>query len=283
MKFIFFGSSPISVSILEALKEIGLTPSLIVTKPDKPKGRGLEIHESIVKTWSKEQNIPYITPEKIRTSDFESELKAVNAEFAILVSYGKIIPQNIIDLFPKGIINVHPSLLPKLRGPSPFEFTILNDMKDEVGVSIMLLDSGMDSGPIIAQKKVDVPYWPISKHILYEKLTKEGAALLTRSIHPYLQGSIIPTKQEDTKVTYSRMIEKQDGEISIDDDGYKNYLKYLAFEGWPGTFFFFKHQDKKIRLKITDAIYTDSEFKILKVIPEGKKETSFDIFCNSLK
>lgn len=277
MKFIFFGSSPISVVTLDHLKEKGFVPSLVVTKPDRPKGRGLILTPSPVKEWALQENIKVITPEKIRTEEFFETLRKVDAEFAVLVSYGKIIPQNIIDLFPKGITNVHPSLLPKLRGPSPFEFTILNDMKDEVGVSIMLLNIGMDEGPILSQKKIELTNWPVSKSTLYDVLTKEGAKLLLETLEAYLSGNIEPKPQEG-EATYSRIIEKQDGELDLTNDPYQNFLKYKAYEGWPGTYFFVEKNGQKIRVKITEASFEDNQFKILKVIPEGKKEIEYEKF-----
>lgn len=277
MKFIFFGSSPISVVTLNHLKQEGFVPSLVVTKPDRPKGRGLVLTPSPVKEWALQENIEVVTPEKIRTDEFFETLKSVGAEFGVLVSYGKIIPQNIIDLFPKGIINVHPSLLPKLRGPSPFEFTILNDMKDEVGVSIMLLNSGMDEGPILSQKKIELTNWPVSKSTLYNILTKEGAELLSQTLRAYLSGNIEPKPQEG-EATYSRIIEKQDGELDLATDPYKNFLKYKAYEGWPGTYFFVEKNGQKVRVKITEASFEDNQFKILKVTPEGKKEIEYEKF-----
>lgn len=281
--FIFFGSSPISVTALDHLKANGLIPSLVVTKPDSPQGRGLQLKPSIVKEWCLRESVPVITPEKIKTEDFLDTLKQQEAEFAILVSYGKIIPQTIIDLFPKGIINVHPSLLPKLRGPAPIEFTILEDMKDSAGVSIMLLDSQMDHGPILASKQVTLSDWPVSKSTLYQTLSEEGAKLLTQVLPEYLNNNITPVAQEENEATYCKTISKQDGEITLEDDGYKNFLKFKAFEGWPGTFFFFPHENKNIRLKITEADYTNGQFKIIKVIPEGKKEMTFESFKNGLK
>lgn len=278
MKYIFFGSSDISVTTLQKLKENNLLPTLIVTKPDRPKGRGLEITESVVKTWAKENNIPFETPEKIRDDAFLEILKKEKADLGILVSFGKIIPKKIIDIFPKGIINIHPSLLPLLRGPAPFEYSILELQKENIGITIMLLDEGMDSGDILVQQKVDIPDWPIKKNELYNLLSQKGAELLIDTLPKYLKGEIIPTKQTDSEATFSKMVKKEDGCLNLEDDDYKNFLKYLAFEGWPGTFFFLEKNGKTIRVKITNAEFADGKFKIKKVIPEGKKEISFEDF-----
>ncbi len=272
ISFIFFGSSPISVSALEALKGAGSLPKLIITQPDKPQGRHLELVASPVKIWAEENNIKYLTPEKIRTEDFFNELKEVGAEVFVLVSYGKIIPKNILELPKFGILNLHPSLLPKLRGPAPIENTILNDMKDEVGVTIMLLDEKMDEGPILKQESVTIENWPPKKSELYKILSDSGSKLLVEVLPKWINGQIDPIPQDNLKATYCGIIKKQDGLLDLEDDGYKNFLKFCAYEGWPGTYFFYKLDDKEIRIKITDVDFIDNKFVIKKVIPEGKRE-----------
>ncbi len=276
--FVFFGSSEISVTALEALKEKGFLPTLIITKPDAPQGRGLVVTPSPVKVWGKKNNIEIFTPTSLKSPEALSQLSKVNCPVAVLVSYGKIIPENIINLFPKGILNLHPSLLPLLRGPAPFEYSILNLSKDQIGVSIMLLDKGMDSGDVLAQKKVELADWPISHSDLYEILAKEGSLLLVETLREYLDGKISTTPQDHSLATFSKMIEKKDGEISLDSDPYQNYLKFLAFTPWPGIFFFVEKGEKKIRVKITDGKYEESIFTPLSVIPEGKKEMSYNDF-----
>ncbi len=276
--FVFFGSSPISVTVLETLKAHSFKPTLIVTKPDSPQGRGLVLTSSPVKVWADQEQIKVLTPEKIKTEEFQKALKEVNASFAILVSYGKIIPQTILDLFPKGIINVHPSLLPLLRGPAPIEYTILNDLKNHTGVSIMLLDSKMDEGPILAQKRVEIPDWPPTKSTLYETLSKEGGILLSEILPDFLDGKLASMPQDHTHATYCNIIKKEDGEINLTEDPYLNFLKYKAYEGWPGTYFFIEKNKKKIRIKITGASFQNNQFIIRKIIPEGKKEINYDSF-----
>lgn len=282
-KFIFFGSSPISVVSLDTLKSEGMLPVCVVTQPDKPQGRHLTLTPSPVKVWALANNVSVLTPVKIKTNEFYNKLKSYNAEVAILVSYGKIIPQNIIDLFPKGILNLHPSLLPKLRGPSPIESTILNDMKDEVGVSIMLLDKEMDHGPILIQQKIEIQVWPPSKTVLHDMLAKEGGELLVDAFRKWMSNEVSPSEQDHSKATYCGIIKKSDGEISLGADEYKSFLKIKAYEGWPGTFFFVNHDGKNIRVKITDADYVDNRLQIKKVIPEGKKAMDYADFLRGHK
>lgn len=283
MKFVFFGSSPISLFTLDALEAKGFLPSLVVTQPDKPKGRGLELAKSPVKDWAEKRNIEVLTFESLQDPEFILKIRNYNLEIGILVSYGKIIPQNIIDIFPKGILNMHPSLLPLLRGPSPIEFSILEDMKETLGVSVMLLEKGMDTGPILAQKHLQTEFWPVSKEVLHDFLGQEGATLLADNLQGYRNGNITPKPQEHKKATYSRIIKKEDGLLNLEDDAYKNFLKYNAFKGWPGTYFFIPQGEKSIRIKITEAAYEDNLFILKKVIPEGKKEMDFESFKRGLK
>ncbi len=278
MKFIFFGSSPISVVCLEALRAKGLVPVLVVTQPDKPQGRHLTLTPSPVKVWAETHGVPVSTPVKIRTEEFVTELKSYDASVGVLVSYGKIIPDSILELFPKGILNLHPSLLPKLRGPSPIEGTILNDMKDEVGVTVMLLDREMDHGPILAQKHIQIANWVPRKHELYEILAQQGGGLLAETLPAWVAGLVTPREQHHTEATYCHIIEKSHGQIDLNADGYHNLLKVRAYEDWPGTYFFINHDGREMRVKITDADFVDGQFKILKVIPEGKKEMPFEDF-----
>ncbi len=290
IKFVFFGSSPISLFTLDALEAKGFLPSLVVTQPDKPKGRGLELTKSPVKEWAEKRGIEVTTPESLKNPDLLYKLQTTNLpagqasyQLGVLVSYGKIIPQSIIDIFPKGILNMHPSLLPLLRGPSPIEFSILEDMKNNLGVSIMLLEKQMDTGPVLIQKHLKTESWPVSREALHDLLGQEGAKLLADNLQDYLEGKIIPKMQEHEQATYSRIIKKEDGLLNLEDDGYKNFLKYNAFQGWPGTYFFLKQDEKEIRIKITKGEFTDNTFIIKKVIPEGKKEMDFESFKRGLK
>ncbi|MES2223471.1 MAG: methionyl-tRNA formyltransferase [Patescibacteria group bacterium] len=273
--FVFFGSSPISVASLNSLRDAGYMPNLIITQPDKPQGRHLKLVPSPVKVWAIENKVEYLTPEDIKSSELFGEIKKVGANVGILVSYGEMIPHSLLDVFPKGILNLHPSLLPALRGPSPIETAILNDMKNRIGVTVMLLDDEMDHGPIIAQREVAIEKWVPKKSELYEILSAEGGKLLAEALPKWVDGTITPKVQDHKDATYSSMIEKKHGLLDLSDDPYKNLLKIRAYEDWPGTYFFVKHHDKDIRVKITDADLLEGKLEIKKVIPEGKKEMSY--------
>lgn len=278
--FIFFGTPELSTHTLNALEKEGLLPTAIVTAPDAPAGRGLVLAPSPVKIWALAKGIPVYAPEKIRNNE-EIHALCRQFQFAILAAYGKIIPQSILDCFPKGILNVHPSLLPLYRGPSPLEFQILNDEK-EFGVTIIKLDSECDHGNVIAQREITFTETP-SKQKLGEVGFSEGGKLIAQYLGPYISGVLPTLEQNHELATFTQKIEKKDGEILSTDTERQKYLKYLAYQPWPGTFFFIEHGGRKIRLKITQARFENNTFVIEKVIPEGKKEMPYIDFTRGLK
>jgi methionyl-tRNA formyltransferase len=181
------------------------------------------------------------------------------------------------DLPARGTLNVHPSLLPRFRGASPIESQILADEK-LVGVSIMQLDEEMDHGPVLASAQITPDPWPLPARELEALLATEGGALLAEAIPPYLAGTLQPEPQDHSAATYTEKIKKEDGLIDLAADGYQNYLKYSAYDEWPGVYFFVDRAGIKVRVKVTDAAYERGTFIPLKVVPEGKKEMPYDTF-----
>lgn len=274
--FIFFGTSEFSVDILNQLKLAGFLPKIIVTAPDSRQGRGMILTPSLVKKWALENNIPVLTPEKLK-SDFISEINKETWDVFIVVSYGKIIPKKVLEIPLRGTLNVHPSLLPKYRGPTPIESAILNDDL-KTGVTIMLIDEEVDHGPIIAQEVVEFSEWE-NKKIVSEKLAEVGGKILAKILPPYISGEISPVTQNHSEATFTKKIEKSDAEIFLEDSDRKNFLKIMAYTPHPGAFFFKNStDDKKTRIKITEAKYENNELKITRIIPEGKKEQDFQGF-----
>ncbi len=268
-KFVFFGTPELAKETLDILKDRGFLPSLVVTSPDKPIGRHFTITPTPVKVWAEENNIPVLTPEKI-DPEFISQLETYNLELAIVVAYGKIFPQNIIDLFPLGVLNIHYSLLPKYRGASPVESAILN-LETETGVTIQKMVQQMDAGPILAVTRVEIGIDETTQD-LRKRLTHIGAELLADTIPSWVYGNIVPTEQDHAEATRCKKINKEDGEIKLDDDAKLNYAKYRAYFIWPGIYFFDEHGK---RVKITKARFEKGEFIIERIIPEGKKETDY--------
>ncbi|MDP3645867.1 MAG: methionyl-tRNA formyltransferase [bacterium] len=272
--FAFFGTSHIAVYVLDALEVTGYLPSLVVTIPAKPKGRGLEVTPTAAEVWAKERNIPV----SYTWDEFENK----KWDVAIIVDYGKIVPKKIIELPRRGLLNVHPSLLPRLRGASPIRTALLQN-ENPTGVTVMLVDEKMDHGPIVAQKKINVPDWPVKNSELEHILLTEGGALLAQILPHWIEGDIEAREQNHDLATFTVKIEKEDGLLDLSDDPYKNLLKIRAYEGWPGTFAFFKKGSKDVRVKIIDAHIENNALVIDRVVPEGKREMAYGEFLRSLR
>ena len=294
--FVFFGTPEPAVEILDALFNAGYVPALIVTAPDKPQGRKLQITPPPVKIWALAHGIPFRQPEKLDHSFF-LELSALSFKLFIVVAYGSLIPKNILAIPQHGSLNVHYSLLPKYRGASPIEFQILEDDK-EVGVSILLLDEEMDHGPIVAQKNIPyslfpIPSWPPTSTELRKRSNEVAGELLVRVLPDWTLGKIPAIPQDHSKATYTRKFTKVDGLIDFNDDPYQNFLKIQAFEGSIGTYFFVTHHPAfgtppeprrgKIRVIVKSAEFRDGTLIITRVVPEGKKEMSYEEFVRGLK
>lgn len=271
--FVFFGTSRFSVILLEELKTRGIVPDLIVTAPDRPVGRKQIMTPPPVKEWAIENDISTFQPEKLKDEAFIEELS--QHQLFIVASYGKIIPKAILDIPTQGTLNVHPSLLPKYRGASPIQNQIIND-EEHFGTTIMLMDEEMDHGAIITQKEIKIAAAPYAE--VEEILARESAVLLADTLPRWIKKEMVPIAQDHEASTYTKIIKKEDGEISLFDDARTNYLKYLAYSEWPKTFFFFEKEGKKMRAIITDASFDNGMFVIKKVVPEGRNEIEYEEF-----
>jgi methionyl-tRNA formyltransferase len=282
-KITYFGSSKFSVFCLDELKNNGVLPEIIITTPDMPVGRGLILTPTPVKSWAIENKIPFLTPINLKDEDLLIKLSKNKDGLFLVASYGKIIPKNIVELPKHGTLNIHPSLLPKYRGASPLQTQILNDEK-EIGTTIMLMDEKMDHGPIIIQKKVEINNWPLKTEELKIVLAKESITLFMQVIHDWLNKKISPKEQNHSEATFTKKIEKADGEIDLENgDPYQNYLKIQAYSSWPQAYFFIKKGECVIRVIIKEVKYFDNKLEIIKVLPEGKKEMSYGDFLRGIK
>lgn len=206
---IFFGTEDFSLTALQALVEADFSIGAVVTKPDTKRGRHQTLTAPAVKTYALAHHIPVWQPTALR--DIAADIQRFDRPVGVLVSYGKIIPQSIIDLFQPGIINLHPSLLPLYRGPSPIEAVIRN-RDQQTGISLMLLSAAMDAGPVYTQ----VPY-QLSGHEtqdeLYHTLGCIGAKVLVEQLPRILDGTLQPHTQDDSNATYTHLLRKADGTI----------------------------------------------------------------------
>ncbi len=207
---VFFGTEDFSLVSLRHLVDVGYNVVAVVTKPDSKKGRGHRLSTSKVKDFATERGIPVWQPENL--GDIEDDISNLDNPAGVLVSYGRIIPKSIIDLFTPGIINVHPSLLPHYRGPSPIEAAIKNGDKT-TGVSIMKLSPDMDAGPLYAQEALRLQDHETQPE-LHDKLGAMGAKLLAKTLPDILNGKIKPTEQDHTQATYCQLLTKNDSELN---------------------------------------------------------------------
>lgn len=274
MNFVFFGSDNFSVKVLDTLLQAGEKPSLIITIPDRPLGRKLITTPSAVKVWAQKNQIDYIQPEMLKNIVLPEKAKL--ADFFLVASYGKIIPQNIIDLPRHCTLNIHPSLLPEYRGSSPIETAILKNNK-VTGVSIIVLDAQVDHGPIIAQEKINL-FDEENTPELSDNLAIMGTKLLLKILPDWLVGKIKPIEQEHQFATFTQKIKKEDGLIDLDGPALENYRRYRAFQPWPGIFALVGRREKKIRLNIKKAHLEADKFIIDQVIPEGKNIMTWQEF-----
>ncbi len=287
--FVFWGTSSFSVGVLEALKDAGVTPDLIITAPDKPKGRKLIITPPPIKIWAEKNNISLLQPETLDDS-LRSTLHDLRSTLFIVASYGKIIPKRILDIPKHGTLNVHPSLLPRLRGASPIQSAILEE--DKTGVTIMLIDEQMDHGPVVAQKEIPISPWPPKASTLEPMLAHEGGKLLAEIIPGWISKKITAHEQEHDMATYTKKFTKEDGLIDLSGNSDINFRKIQAFDVWPRAYFFTERHNpkafgdarasKKIRVAITDAELVEGKLVIKKVLPEGKKEMLYEDFLRGI-
>lgn len=202
---VFFGTEDFSLYSLRVLVDRGFSIAAVVTKPDTLRGRGKKLTQPAVKKFASTHNIPVWQPTKL--ADIIPNIQALSHPVGVLVSYGKIIPESILELFDPGIINVHPSLLPKYRGPSPIESAIAN-RDSRTGVTIMKLVKAMDAGPIYTQ----VPYaldFTETRPELYETLGLLGANLLAEKLPHIMNSSLLPEDQADAEATYCQLLSKE--------------------------------------------------------------------------
>jgi methionyl-tRNA formyltransferase len=282
-KIAFFGTPYIAVCVLEELKKKNIIPSCIITNPDTRQGRNMVYTQSAVSLWAHTHSIPVFKPDNLKTEETFLYLKALQCDLYIVTAYGKIIPQTILDIPSYGVLNMHPSLLPLLRGPSPIRSALLEDM-NQTGVSIMKLTAGMDEGPILAQETITIPKenWPMHGNELDTLLAHRGGALLANILPHWIRGDCVPQEQDHAHATYSHKITKKMAEISLADDAYINLIKIRAFDGFPYAFFFHEKNGVRTRIKIIDAKIVNNTLVLTRIIPEGRKEMSWEDFLRGI-
>ncbi len=269
MKIIFMGTPDFSVPTLDAIKKDGNEIVLVVTQPDKKKGRKGILTPPPVKEWAVKNNISIFQPVKLREKQNIEELEKYEADVIVVAAFGQILPKEVLDMPKYGCINVHASLLPKYRGASPIQWAILNG-DDETGVTTMQMDIGLDDGDILLQKKV-----PISSEdtggSLFDKLSKVGADLLIETLHRIEKNDIVRIPQDDEKATHVGLIKKDFGILSFDEENKYILNKIRALNPWPSAFTFYK--DKMVKIwKAKSVSFNNKGYEYGDLVVENKDE-----------
>jgi len=300
MRIVFLGTPEFAVPTLEGLVSAGHDVAGVFTQPDRPKGRGNRLTETPVKRAALQFGIPVYQPERIRRPEAVEQLQKLGAEVMVVVGYGQIIPQSIIDLPPNGILNVHASLLPKYRGAAPIQWAIANGER-ETGVTIMQIDAGLDTGDMLLKQSVAIGPDETAPE-LSARLAPLGAQLLLDAIREIEAGSIRREKQNDAEASYAPILKKEDGRIDWFAPAQKIYDRLRGFAPWPGAYTAFRGQplivlrakpveDRDIppgvlkaeQRRLFAGCGETNALELLEVQPAGKRGMSADAFLNGYK
>ena len=252
LNIIFMGTAELSCASLAALlADARVRVTAVVTQPDKPKGRDLELQPSAVKVLALKSNLPVFQPARARDELFLAELRPLNPDLIVVAAYGQILPQTLLELPRYGCLNVHTSLLPKYRGAAPIQWAIANG-DAETGVTIMKMDAGLDTGDILSQRRTPVAPED-NAATLHDRLARMGAELLVETIPAYVRGQIQPQPQPREGSTYAPKIKKEDGHIDWGQPANLIWHRFRAFTPWPGAFTHWNAGAKPLLLKIGRA------------------------------
>ena len=271
MSIVFFGTGDFGLHTLEYLnKDPQYKIKKVFTNKKRSKVRGKNVDNNKIKQFAKKNNLDISETDDINSEEFVAKLKAIKPEVAVVVDFGQIINKEVFSIPKHGTLNVHPSLLPKNRGSSPIQSTILNKDK-KAGVSIIQIDEGIDSGPILAQNEFDLKE-SHNFEVLSDYLSKLGASLLLDILPYHISGEIKPEAQDEKDASYTKLIKKSDGRVDSDSTGAEVHRKVMALSPWPGVYVLV---NKKI-VKIT-ATHLDEDKKLVieRVKPEGKSEMNY--------
>ncbi len=306
MDVVYLGTPEFAVPTLESLLAAGYRVPLVVTQPDRPKGRKQELIPSPVKACALRHGIEVYQPERIRRPEAFDRLAALKPDAMVVVGYGQIIPQSIIDIAPLGIINVHASLLPELRGAAPIQWSIVRGY-ETTGVTTMRIDAGLDTGDILQKWETPIGHDETSPE-LSARLAPAGARLLVETLEGLTAGKIQPEQQDSAKATFAPIIRKEDGRIDWNSPARQIHNLIRGFQPWPGAHTSFRSQSLHLwrsRLVATKGVpmrgdlFSDklpgtlvferglfavcgdgAVLELLEVQLEGRKRMPADVFAN---
>jgi methionyl-tRNA formyltransferase len=291
LSLVFCGTPPFAVPTLEKLVASGHRIHLVVTQPDRPKGRGLELLASPVKQCALALNLPITQPDRIKTNDeFRSQLTALHPDAIIVVGYGRIIPQWMLDLPPLGNINLHASLLPKYRGAAPIQWAIANG-ETITGVTTMRIDAGLDTGDILLQHELSIAPDDTAE-TLSPRLAAMGADLVVETLSKLQSGAITARQQDNSQSSLAPILKKEDGLVDFSRSASEIFNRQRGFQPWPGAHTKFRGKNLQIlkALPTGDAISPselrvhdsrllvgcarNTSLQLLEIQLEGKKRTT---------
>ena len=255
MKIIFMGTPDFSVGTLEALVEAGHEVCLVVTQPDKPKGRGKEMQYTPVKEAALKHGIEVYQPRRIREAECVEKLRQYNADIMVVIAFGQIIPKEILEMVPYGCVNVHASLLPKYRGAAPIQWSII-DGEAVTGVTTMQMDEGLDTGDMLLMTEVPITAEETGES-LHDKLAEVGAALCVETLAKLQEGSIVPQKQGESTTEYAKMLNKKSGEIDWTKTAVEIERLIRGLNPWPSAYTQWEGKTMKIwEAEVEDVVET---------------------------
>ena len=246
MKVIFMGTPDFSVGTLEALIEAGHEVALVVTQPDKPKGRGGKMQYTPVKEVAVAHNIPVYQPKRIREPECIEELRKYNADIMVVIAFGQILPKEILEMTPYGCVNVHASLLPSYRGAAPIQWAVINGEKVS-GVTTMQMNEGLDTGDMLL--KVEIPLdEKETGGSLHDKLAEAGARLCVETLDALKAGTVTPEKQGDSATAYAKMLDKHLGKIDWKMSAIEIERLIRGLNPWPSAYTRWNENDKGMKI-----------------------------------
>jgi methionyl-tRNA formyltransferase len=269
LRILFLGTAELSCASLQALAgNPQFQIAAVVTQPDRPQGRDLKPQPSPVKSLALKLGLPVLQPPRARDEQFIAELRALQPDLVVVVAYGQILPPAILDLPRHGCLNVHTSLLPKYRGAAPIQWAIANG-DTGTGVTIMKMDVGLDTGPIVSQRRTAI--LPADDSVtLHDRLAQLGAELLIQTIPDYVAGKIQPVPQPAEGASHAAKIKKEDGHIDWNQPAQTIWNRLRAFTPWPGAFTFLPGQPKPHLLKIWKAEVIEKSGRVGEILLADK-------------
>ncbi len=267
LKIVYMGTPEFAVPPLKALVNSGYDISLVVTQPDKAKGRGKKLQPTPVKEEALSQGLNVSQPEKIRSNDeFLEKLRDITPDIIIVAAYGKILPKELLDIPSSGCINIHASLLPRFRGAAPIQRAILEG-DEKTGITLMYMEEGLDTGDMIAKSETNIGNKTADE--LHDELADMGAELLIEYLPRIISGDIFPEKQSDELSCYAPMISKNDGCIDFSKDAAYVERQIRAMDSWPTAFTYMNGQQMKIKKAVVGGDVKEVPGTVVKADKDG--------------